>query len=114
MGNIVEIEISEDNEGKLVAAPRVPRGDDVAWIFTGNLAGRILEVRRKGASPPTPSFAQKPASSNTASGQPFPVGGVATTPFEYQIFDVGTNTVLDWATNRNGGCVKFPDPPKQP
>ena len=117
----IEIEVSQE-EGGLVAAPRVPRGTDVAWIFTGGLAGRKLEVLSKGDLPPTPPnpppppFAAKPTSSNAASGQPFPFPGTGVEPpFEYEIFEIigGQRIRLDWANSRNGGCVKFPDPPKQ-
>lgn len=118
----IEIQVSQE-EGGLVAAPRVPRGTDVVWIFTGGLAGRKLEVRRKEDFPPTPPnsppppFAEKPTNSNAASGQPFPSPGSGVEPpFEYEIFEISGDqrTRLDWANSRNGGCVKFPDPPRQP
>lgn len=104
----IEIELTQTDDG-LIAAPIGRPGDTVTWIFTGNLVGRNLEVRRKDALP-VPAF-PKPAQEREASRPPAPAGQTVLA-FEYIVVDRDDHDApLPWARGQNGGCVKFPDPP---
>jgi hypothetical protein len=109
----IKIEVSQI-EDRLIAGPRVGRGDTVLWIFTGNLVAQELVVRRKrdleaeqtAAAEPDPSFIfHKPSGLDRVSGIPFPTDR-DNDSFEYEIAVEGQEQPLPWAGGRNGGCVK--------
>lgn len=114
MEHIVEIELTL-NEGVLIATPSrstVPRGATVVWIFKGDdLVNQRLEVRRKDTPPGAQPFSEKPANSNEAKGQPFPIGGTESS-FRYEIV-TSEGKVLPWADGSNGEDFVPEDPPRR-
>jgi hypothetical protein len=108
MGCIIEIEVSESENG-LITSPRVSKGDTVVWIFKGDLAQQDLEVRAKS---PSSFFDTLPLKGRGQIRQQVSQGIVPGDTFEYVIAKSGETRPLPWADSRNGVCMKQMDPPR--